>query len=317
MLVWGAPDTPAARSATAGATRTTETPGFLRRIREKSRSGRNWPVDAGIDAVAGAEIFRVEGDEVAARVWAAKMGRSGALRTVVLPKRQRGLHAFPTDPLCVPSTFRPEYMWHLKNTGALGSLAGMDLRVESAWNTWRGRGVRVGVIDNGLQSAHPEFSGAVDTLYGYDFNDEDADPSPVKPSDRHGTPCAGLIGARADNGVGGCGVAPECRLAMLRLLSAPVDDFDEAAAFAWRNDAIDIKSNSWGPNEGDGRLDGPGPLARAALADAVSFGRGGKGTVFVFSSGNGGLLDDANANGYGNSPFVMTVAALDHLGLAH
>jgi hypothetical protein len=40
---------------------------------------------------------------------------------------------------------------------------------------------------------------------------------------------------------------------------------DEAAALSWKNDAIDIYSNSWGPSDSGTVIDGPGYLSHRAL----------------------------------------------------
>lgn len=62
----------------------------------------------------------------------------------------------------------------------------------------------------------------------------------------------------------------------------------EAASLSLNRHHIDIYSASWGP-EDDGRtFDGPGPLAREAFYHGVRVGRGGKGSIFVWASGNGG-----------------------------
>jgi hypothetical protein len=39
---------------------------------------------------------------------------------------------------------------------------------------------------------------------------------------------------------------------------------------------VDVYSNSWGPTDDGNRLEGPGPLAAAAVERAIASGRGGK-----------------------------------------
>lgn len=51
---------------------------------------------------------------------------------------------------------------------------------------------------------------------------------------------------------------------------------------------IDIYSASWGPEDDGKTFDGPGPLAREAFYYGTKLGRGGKGSIFVWASGNGG-----------------------------
>lgn len=63
-------------------------------------------------------------------------------------------------------------------------------------------------------------------------------------------------------------------------------------------------------------MEGPGYLIKKAIVNGIQNGRGGKGSVFVFASGNGGRNgDQCNFDGYTNSIFSVTVAALDYRGL--
>ena len=72
-----------------------------------------------------------------------------------------------------------------------------------------GRGVRVAVIDSGIAIAHPDLRGQVLTARNFvDAGD--------MPAEAHGTQVAGVIAARAGNGVGMAGVAPDARLLGLR-----------------------------------------------------------------------------------------------------
>lgn len=81
------------------------------------------------------------------------------------------------------------------------------LRIEDAHRVSRGEGIRIAVIDTGIDSEHPDLSGRVEIVGNY----VDDDPEALR-SDRHGTQVAGLIGAAANNGVGIVGVAPGARV---------------------------------------------------------------------------------------------------------
>ena len=72
-----------------------------------------------------------------------------------------------------------------------------------------GRGVRVAVVDSGIEAGHPDLAGQV----AFQQNFVDDRPSPAE---GHGTAVAGIIAARADNGVGIAGIAPQARLLALR-----------------------------------------------------------------------------------------------------
>jgi hypothetical protein len=72
-----------------------------------------------------------------------------------------------------------------------------------------GRGVTVAVIDSRIDTRHPDLGGQV--AFDQDF----VGGHGVGP-EQHGTAIAGVIAARADNGVGIVGIAPQARLMGLR-----------------------------------------------------------------------------------------------------
>jgi subtilisin-like proprotein convertase family protein len=217
--------------------------------------------------------------------------------------------ALTTDPLIVNQ-------WHLKKIAT--STAGTDLNVEDAWkytsptNGVRGSGIRIGIVDDGVETTHPDLR--VDTVNGWDWNGNDNNPNPGT-GDDHGTQCAGVAAAIGNNDAGVSGTAPEATVVGMRLISGDPTDADEAGAMSWKNDLIQVKSNSWGPSDDGVRLEGPGPLAAAAFADAVANGRGGKGTIFVWAGGNGKEDgDNSNYDGYANSIQTIAVGAIDSKG---
>ncbi len=205
-----------------------------------------------------------------------------------------------------------ESQWHLKGPGF--ELAGIDARV--VWPDFAGFGVRIGVVDTGLQHAHPDLQPNYLASLSWDFNFNDPDPAPFS-SGPHGTAVAGLAAARGGNGLGVSGVAPMATVAGLRLIAAPASDQAIAGAMVHEIDAIDVLNNSWGPADDGATLEGPGPLAAAALAQAVITGRGGLGRVFVWAAGNGRAGDAENDNcnfdGYANSRYVIAVGAVNDL----
>lgn len=72
-----------------------------------------------------------------------------------------------------------------------------------------GAGVRVAVIDSGVDARHPDLAGQIA------MNENFADDHPLV-AESHGTAVAGVIAARADNRQGIAGVAPRARLMALR-----------------------------------------------------------------------------------------------------
>ncbi|MFN0078403.1 MAG: S8 family serine peptidase [Prosthecobacter sp.] len=222
----------------------------------------------------------------------------------------------PDDPLFAHNAANAGYQWHLRNTGQNGGKAGIDVNVVTAWDSYKGTGVRIGIVDDGLEVTHPDLAANIDLLNDYDFNDLDDDPSPGA-EDFHGTACAGVAAARGNNGIGVSGVAPEATIVGMKLIAAPTTDADEADAFAFKQDIVHIKSNSWGPYDNAYGTGGPGPLSLAAMADAVTNGRGGKGTIFLWAAGNGNYSgDDSNYDGWANSPHAIAVSAINDKGRA-
>ena len=212
--------------------------------------------------------------------------------------------------------------WHLLNTGQPGA-PGVDANVATAWDTVRGNGVQIGIVDDALQWQHPDLTPNYVAALSFDFNNSDGDPSPEagNTQDHHGTAVAGVAAARGFNGLGVSGVAPSAEIAGLRLTSyfGPPstwpDDLKTAQALSYQNQTIDVYNNSWGygaflvPRSFD-------TLALAALRDGVLNGRGGLGNIYVFAAGNS-LQEGGNVNYYSinSSRYVIPVAAVGHDGV--
>ena len=228
--------------------------------------------------------------------------------------KYRNKRSTPNDPLLLYSATNPGYQWHLKNSGANGGIAGIDVNIEPLWDRYSGAGVTVGVVDDGLQLDHPDLAANTNNNLHKDWNGADNDPSPES-EDTHGTPCAGVVAAVAGNQQGGAGAAPQAQLVGLRLIAAAVSDQQEAEAMNWETaQAILIKSNSWGPNDAEGELEAAGPLVQSAFIDSTRNGRGGRGTVHVWAAGNGGDDDNVNYDGYANSIYTIAIGAVNDKG---
>ncbi|ANB73313.1 hypothetical protein AYM40_13795 [Paraburkholderia phytofirmans OLGA172] len=240
-----------------------------------------------------------------------------------------------------------EYQWHLKNTGqsafSMGAgLPGMDLNVDTAFGAgWTGKDVKVLVLDDGLEIAHEDLAANVapDMLYNFDPAAPDAhDPTPVQ-ENGHGTSVAGIIGAIADNQVGGRGVAPGVRLGGARFIgytgsrnSWARDTFDAfgGAPFSSRADVL---------NGSFGRVTiyplelVPGQSVESLAAEGLEQLRKGKGAVFVKSAGNsyasvagsasycahavaaGVTCSNANSDPLGTVPQAVIVGAINARGV--
>lgn len=117
------------------------------------------------------------------------------------------------------------------------------------------------------------------------------------------------------NGVCGVGIAYKSKVAGVRILSGPITDVDEAAALNFGYQSTSIYSCSWGPSDDGMSMEAPGFLIQKSILNGVQNGRDGKGSVFVFASGNGAYSgDQCNFDGYTNSIYSVTVAAIDYEG---
>jgi len=216
--------------------------------------------------------------------------------------------------------------WHLHNTGQYSTPRGVDLNVTNVWDTYRGSGITIAVVDDGVEYTHPDLAPNANTALGHDYRDGDTDPAAAgtagideagePKNDSHGTAVAGVAAGRGDNGIGVAGVAYEATLVGIRLIGGGNQtDATEGAAIAHSNAVIHVSNNSWGPND-DGRTkEMPGALASAALRNAVTQGRGGAGTILVWAGGNGAIEgDNANYEGYNSSIYTVSVGALNDLG---
>ncbi|MDE5829710.1 MAG: S8 family serine peptidase [Duncaniella sp.] len=163
--------------------------------------------------------------------------------------------------------------WNLYNP----SYEGFDLNVSNAWCYSTGRGIKVAVIDEGIDLTHIDLIDNIDKI-SYD-TERKYNKSQLYGS--HGTHCAGIIGATRNNGIHISGVAPDVTLISVstELVRVPLleSKLADGVNWAWKNEA-DILSCSWHCK--------PNDLIKDAILNAVTKGREGKGCIFVKSAGN-------------------------------
>ncbi len=219
----------------------------------------------------------------------------------------------PNDPRYAWSNSNTSYQWHLNNTGQNGSIVGHDINVASVWEDYLGSGVTIGIVDDGLEVAHPDLAANVNTAIDHDWNDNSPDdPTPKRSSDDHGTSCAGVAAARGNNSIGLTGAAPQASLVGLRLIAGDTSAIEDAEALTWQPDIIDISSNSWGEFDGGDDLYPLDPLVAAAFTNGTQNGRGGKGIIYLWAAGNGRAEGDySNYEGYNNAPETISVGAVN------
>jgi hypothetical protein len=244
------------------------------------------------------------------------------------PDHQAELLAFaPTDPFLTSSgSWGQDYvdLWGIRQVGA-----------PAVWPRWRGAGVRIGVLDTGIELAHDDLAGNVcvnpgdppngvdddgngwvdDAFCGYNFaaralGAPPSCPAAGFPGDPLGVPCddeghgshvSGIAAALA-NGVGVVGVAPEARLMPLKIfdrLLAPLSGIYEAFLYAVTAgaDVLNASFRCW-----DCGLRPYLTLAHRA------------GILVVASAGNDGGPIETPEEPASLAPLAFTVGAADRFG---
>jgi subtilisin family serine protease len=205
------------------------------------------------------------------------------------------------------------------------SMTGADVvRTELGFD---GTGIRVGIIDSGIDVQHPDFhvggtlAGAsrIDLTRSHDFVGDDYDAGdPTKPPvpdddpddcGGHGTHVAGIIGASGNPATGGAvGVAPGVTLQSYRVFgcngSVSNDIITQAIERAY-TDGADVINLSLGSNSGWAE-----DFYSVALSRVLALG-----VVPVAAQGNEGETGAWSAGAPGVGADVVTVASVDNVKL--
>ncbi|QYK41531.1 MAG: S8 family serine peptidase [Paracoccaceae bacterium] len=181
-----------------------------------------------------------------------------------------------------------------------------------AWQLALGQGVRVGLLDTGINTAHSDF-----------VPGQTATAATGLLTDPHGTRVAGLVAGRLDNAIGGLGVATGAQVVSERMDFSVQPSVSVMAAALGRQALFDVSNNSWGWSRAfadNFRSAAYQPVANAIL-DGAQDGRGGLGTVWVFAGGNGRMTktgvnhgDDSNFHNLTNARQTIAVGATDATG---
>ena len=187
------------------------------------------------------------------------------------------------------------------------------IRAPQAWRVTLGTPeITVAIVDTGVDPDHLDLTGAFDMdalgRFGVDLRDGGRRPYANGPADWHGTAIAGIVGARADDGYGMAGVAPQVTILPIKIYQS-VDDrqppvvngYDLAieGIRAARDRGADVILLTWG-----------GPDQSLALRAAIA----SAGVPVVVAAGNDGvdLTDSPSQRSYPagyNLANMVTVAA--------
>lgn len=198
--------------------------------------------------------------------------------------------------------------WHLNNDGQSGGTSNADVNAPEAWSTATGDGIVIAVLDDGVQTDHPDLNmwqnpgetatngtdddsnGWTDDVYGWNFVSDNNDPGPSDAEDNHGTAVAGVACANGNNGLGGVGVAYDAQCMALKMSDgsnyASSENVAKAINYAAGQTAdglgtwagADVLNWSWSLS--------PSISVSNALDSAATNGRNGLGLPIFVATGN-------------------------------
>lgn len=187
--------------------------------------------------------------------------------------------------------------WYINYNKSFYTQNGIDkdasIHVGDVLDKYSGKGVKIAVIGDDLDTSHEDLKDAIIKTYGIKNSKK-----PHYLVSNHGTAVTGIIAARV-NHKGIRGIAPDAKIIFLKhktQMSAKetIALFNKAAAFG-----ADIINCSWVSFEVKKEV-------RKKIADLAKNGRDGKGIVIVFSVGNGNQPNILNES---SVPEVIAVGA--------
>ena len=180
-----------------------------------------------------------------------------------------------------------------------------QIGANSAWATSKGSGVKVAVVDTGIDKDHPDLAANIKGGVNFVASRGPVNSNAWDDDNGHGTHCAGII-AGVDNSEGVIGVAPEASLYAVKVLNKRGSGYysDIVDGIYWSVDnGMNVISMSLS-----------GTYDSSDLSTACSYARS-NGVVVVVAAGNSGnKLDDKPEYPAAYSS-VITVAATDSSNL--
>lgn len=182
--------------------------------------------------------------------------------TLVIPVGDFAGQALPfNDPLLRLSSFITGFQ--IAQDGDFFIVPSLHINILPVWREYSGAGVKIGSVEP-VDDTHPDLTA----------NTKNGDIEPTG----HGTAVAGIISAEADNGIGSVGIAYAAQLTHT-FISAN-EDFDVFQSSVGGPSSPNLDFNDFG--------------FASASSEAALSGRGGLGSIWVKSAGNGGRLADTS-----------------------
>lgn len=205
---------------------------------------------------------------------------------------------FPSDSAPSDPSFATN-QWGLENTGQtiqghLGKV-NADINAQGAWQTTLGAGIKVAVLDSGIDASHPDLSGKIDLSQDFTGSGTTDDMY------GHGTHVSGIVAANTNNAMGISGTCPSCHL-----LNGKVLDNNGSGAYSWIANGI-----VWATDNGAKviNLSLGGSAGSLTLQNAINYALSHN-VVVVAAAGNSGTGAPLYPAAYAN---VVSVAATNNV----
>ncbi|MEU6221385.1 type VII secretion-associated serine protease mycosin [Streptomyces sp. NPDC047022] len=183
--------------------------------------------------------------------------------------------------------------------------------LDELWSQSKGKGVKVAVIDTGVDTKNPQLKHAVDAAAGANFlppknhKGEKLDGRPTTDTVGHGTRVAGIIAARPAAGTGFVGLAPEATIIPIKQNDADGDGTADSLAKAIRH-AIGAGAGVINISQDTANALPPDTSLEQAIDEALLHK-----IVVVASAGNDGLDGNDKPTYPASYKGVLAVAASD------
>ncbi|TLX51870.1 serine protease [Pseudoalteromonas ruthenica] len=251
----------------------------------------NYDVSANGKTSAGSiTISDVTGDPLAAQQWHLHNNEQRAFAQSDIFKEQLAVLNG------IAEQDQEAYFAQLEDSFVSSRAAGADMNVLEAYKLGiTGKGSIAVVVDQGVEIGHEDLADNVLAHRSLNLRDDALDPTnPTITGDktsRHGTAVAGLIAAKAHNGVGGRGVAPDAGIISMNFLDIPNQNAAHVGALISGLPASGIQNHEQVVFNRSYGYTPPAflpedPFEEANMAYASDVLRDGKGALSINAAGN-------------------------------
>ncbi|MFF9057098.1 type VII secretion-associated serine protease mycosin [Streptomyces sp. NPDC101213] len=225
--------------------------------------------------------------------------------TVLAPPAEAAGKLPYSDQCSFPNGLYPGRPWSLQR-----------VLLDELWSRSKGEGVRVAVVDTGVDVKNPQLTAAVDAKSGRNLlpkNLKDEDGEPIERGAEngttdtvgHGTKVAGIIAARPVGGTGFVGLAPEATIIPIQQNDAEGHGDTGTLADAIRY-AVQAKAQVINISQDTSQAAEPDPDLKKAIDEALA-----REVVVVASAGNDGAGGNIKKTYPASYEGVLAVAASD------